>query len=270
MLCYECTRFKSAKYGNPFRAGKISMDSSFREEPVPLQDYQLIRVVLSETLPEGGRGPLIRLLGGKLLKGYRRKVQDALRSELAPLLDEFGDNYLSYGERLPIEEFSTLLPLPEFDAFENPKWIRRLLEYARHDDFIVLGDVPCLHAILCELAPRMRSLLWIAPDWAAHEQIEDFVEDFYQEYGLAINLQFVPQDSTYARVRIPDRPFHTPVNVLDFTRDKYLPGFELPRGSLWLDFFSHPGKEQRMESRQTTVRYLSLQKLWKCSKRIAG
>lgn len=245
-------------------------------EAVPLQDYRLIRVTICGPLPETAgkreRGPGEGFWRGgnvrrsdRSRKRCRAELQAALCGELAPLLDDYGDNYLVFGDNLPPKQFGGLLPLPEFDAYDNPKWIRRLLVHAVHPDFIVLGDIPCLQALLCELAPRMKTLCWLAPDLTAREQMEDFAEDFYQEYGLAINLQFVPDGNTYGRMCIPAQQFRTPVNVLDFTGEKYLPAFCPPEGSVWLDFASLPEKERRIEARRLKVSYLSLQKQWRKS-----
>ncbi len=250
-----------------------------------LQDYQLIRVTIRETLPKFSEGPgerrrtsgaghpfrtLLTQLrsrrSNRILEQVRAGMQSALYAELAPLLDDRGDNYIVYADNLPSESFAGLLPLPEFDDYGRPKWIRRLLTYAVHADFIVLGDAPCLHEMLCELAPRIKTLLWIAPDLTAQEQMEDFAEDYYQEYGLAINLRFLPHDSTYGQVRIPDRQFRAPVNILDFTGGKYLPDFCPPEGSVWLDFASLTEKERRIEARRLKVCYVSLQKLWRKSR----
>ena len=237
-------------------------------ETIPQRDYQLIRITVSETFAKDagkGRGHFVyikRSLFKHRLEKCRAGMQLALRTELAPLLDEYGDNYIAFENSPSAEDFRTLLPLPEFDAYRNPKWIRRLLSHAVYADFIVLGDVPCLYEILRGLAPRMKSLLWIAPNLTAKEQTEDFVEDFYQEYGLAIDLRFLPDGGSYSRTVISDKHFRGPVNVLDFTGDKYVPNFSPPADSIWLDFDSLPEKERRIESRRLKAVYMSLQKQW--------
>lgn len=262
---------------NRYDQGKPKCD--YRLETIPQRDYQLIRITVSETsAKDAGKGQspfayIRRRFFKRRLERCRAEMQLVLRTELAPLLDEYGDNYIAFenglsagslsADRQSAEDFRTLLPLPEFDAYRNPKWIRRLLSHAVYADFIVLGDVPCLYEILRGLAPRMKSLLWIAPDLTAKEQTEDFVEDFYQEYGLAIDLRFLPDGSTYSRTVIPDKHFRGPVNVLDFTGDKYVPNFSPPADSVWLDFDSLPEKERRIESRRLKAVYISLQKQWR-------
>lgn len=236
-------------------------------EVIAQRDYQLIRITICESMPgdiEGHRSPLAaikRRFYDHRMEKCRTRMKPALKEELAPLLDEYGDNYIVYGDDLSRER--DFIPLPQFDAYRSPKWIRRLLAHAVHDDFVVLGDASCLYEILRGLAPRMRTLLWIAPDLTAQEQTEDFAEDFYQEYGLAIDLRFLPDGGSYSRMKIPDGHFHKAVNVLDFTGGKYVPDFRPPKGSVWLDFDSLPEKERRIESRRLKAEYVSLQKDWR-------
>ena len=274
-LCYEYKPREKAECSYRLEAGQQSALSTRKwqgqkRKKVDLQEnYQLVRVTICESFPNYVPARSLRGLPTRIKKRFLRyrlrklrgRMQSALRTEIAPLLDGYSDNYILHGERLPAEDFGDLLPLPEFDAFDDPKWIRRLLIYAVYADFVVLGDVPCLQQILRELAPRMKTLLWIAPDWVAREQMEEFVEDFYQEYGLAINLHFLLEDVTYARIRIPDKHYRGPLNVLDFTGGKYLPTFSPPEGSVWLDFFSLSEKERRVEARRLKVEYVSLRKL---------
>ena len=254
-LCYQ-TRLHADK-----------IECIHRLETIPQRDYQLIRITVCESFPGdagGGKGPLaaiIKRFRSRRMEKCRAMMQPVLRTEVSALLDEYGDNYVVYGDDL--SRSRNLSPLPEFDAYRNPKWIRRLLAHAVHDDFVVLGDAPCLYEILRGLAPRMKTLLWIAPDLTAQEQTEDFAEDFYQEYGLAIDLRFLPDCGSYSRTKIPDKHFRGPVNVLDFTGDKYVPDFNPPEGSVWLDFDSLPEKERRIESRRLKAVYNSLQKDWR-------
>ncbi len=230
-----------------------------------------MRISVCETVPArkpaAGKFSMLRCLyerrHRRLHANMEKKLCVEIKIELAELLDEMGDSFLLYEDALPQNSWVRgLLPLPEFDAYLQPKWIRKLLPSAVHDHFVVLGSVPCLKELLCELAPRMKSLLWVAPDLTYQEMLEDFAEDFYQEYGLAINLHFLPVGGTYGQVRIQDNRYSEPVNILDFTEEKYLPVFSPPAGSVWLDMASVYEKERRIEARRLQVRYVSLKKLW--------
>lgn len=250
-----------------------------------MQDYRLIRVSVSENLTASSRcgfginfpplEPLLRLwrrmssraqacLRRRRQKRERTKLGEQLREELAPLLDERDDNMLVYAEGVPEDCWvRTLLPLPEFDRYLDKKWLQELLPYARHAHFIVLGNASCVQELLCGLAPRMKSLLWVAPDLTYGEQLEEFAEDFFQEYGLAIDLHFLPDNGTYGQIRIREERYSEPVNVLDFTGQKYIPLFHPPAGSIWLDMAAVREKELRIESRRLRCTYFSLRKIWR-------
>lgn len=260
-------------------------DCSFEIQEFSLQDYRLIRVVICERIVKSGRRrdnvkfrffrPLLRIwermcsrvqerLRKRRQKRERTKMGEQLREELAPLLDERGDNALVYAEGVPEDCWvRALLPLPEFDKYLDKKWMQGLLSHARHAHFVVLGNVPCLHELLGSLAPRMKSLLWIAPDLTYGEQLEEFTEEFFQEYGLAIDLHFLPDNGTYGQIRIREDRYSEPVNVLDFTGEKYIPLFNPPEGSVWLDMAAVREKELRIESRRLRCVYFSLRKIWR-------
>lgn len=261
-------------------------DCSFELQEFVLQDYRLIRLVISETIVKtnrrrtGGPGlplvkPLTRLWGRvcaavrsrlqrRRQKRERMRLREKLLQELAPLLDEQGDNALVYADSVPGDNWVRfLLPLPEFDGYLEKRWIQELLPHARHAHFVVLGNVPCLQELLCSLAPRMKDLLWIAPDMTYAEQLEEFAEDFFQEYGLAMDLHFLPDNGTYGQIRIRDERYGEPVNVLDFTGEKYVPVFNPPEGSVWLDMASVGEKERRIGARRLKCSYYSLRKIWR-------
>lgn len=197
-------------------------------------------------------------------ENMEKKLGIELEEELHSLLDQMGDNFLFYEEEPPRECWVRgILPLQEFDDYLQPKWVRKLLPFARNHHFVILGSVPCLQQLLCELAPRMKSLLWIAPDLTYQEQLEDFAEDFYQEYGLAMTLHFLPVGGTFGQMRIPDHRYCEPVNVLDFSDGRHVPVFNPPAGSVWLDMASVYEKERRIKARRLQVTYISLKKMWR-------
>ncbi len=237
-----------------------------------MRDYQLIRLVVCEPAPQRppATAKCLRFFHSlrerrqtRLHTYMEKKLCAAIGAELSPLLDEMGDNYLFYGDTVPQDCWLRgALPLREFDAWLQPKWLRELLVLAPHVHFVVLGSAPCLQELLQELAPRMKSLLWIAPDLTYQEQLEEFAEDFYQEYGLAVNLHFLPVNSSYGQLSIQNQRYLEPVNVLDFTGERYVPLFSPPEGSVWLDMMSVREKESRIEARRLKVKYFSLKKLW--------
>lgn len=252
---------------------------SYQIECFPVQDYQLIRLIVQEFVKEYPQSkrkkfPLQILLRfvqrflerrqSRLRANMEKKLRIELEEELRSLLDQMGDNFLFYEEELPRECWVRgILPLQEFEDYLQPKWVRKLLPFARNHHFVILGSVPCLQQLLCEMAPRMKSLLWIAPDLTYQEQLEDFAEDFYQEYGLAMTLHFLPVGGTYGQMRISDHRYSEPVNVLDFSDGRHVPVFNPPAGSVWLDMASVQEKERRIKARRLQVTYISLKKMWR-------
>lgn len=246
-----------------------------------MQDYQLIRIIVREFVKEYPQSKWKRFPTRILLRFVQRlferrqsrlhanmekKLGIELEEELHSLLDQMGDNFLFYEEEMPRECWVRgILHLQEFDAYLQPKWVRRILPFARNHHFVILGSVPCLQQLLCEMAPRMKSLLWIAPDLTYREQLEDFAEDFYQEFGLAMTLHFLPVGGTFGQMRISDQRYSEPVNVLDFSDGRHVPVFNPPAGSVWLDMASVYEKERRIKARRLQVTYISLKRVWRNS-----
>lgn len=190
----------------------------------------------------------------------RKQLAQRIQEELLPLLDRWGDNACIYDGALPeaMGWVKGLLPVPEFGGYTERKWISRLAAYAEWEHFLVLGSTAELQTVFAELAPRAKSLLWIVPDFTYQNQAEALVEAIYQEYGLAIDLRFLPEGSSFARLRVSGKYLAEPTNVMDFTGEKYLPLLELAPGSIWLDFGAMEEKEKRILGRRMQVRYVSL------------
>lgn len=200
----------------------------------------------------------------RLQEQVRHKMSEQLRQELAACLNERDEVFLCFDETAGKELWvRSILPFDEFDAYLRRDWVYRLLEEACYPHFVVLGDVPYSKELLWRLAPCMKSILWIAPDRSAEEELEDFAEDFYQETGLAIRLQFLPADSTYGQLVIPEYQMKEAVNIVDLTEEKYIPRLETPKGSIWFNCASNLDKERRIEARRLSCRVISLRKQWK-------
>lgn len=194
----------------------------------------------------------------------RQKVAEALQQEVSALLHARYDNFLYYDASVPeLNWVRTILPVPEFQEFMELKWVERLVQESVGDHFVVLGEAACIRQILWELSPRMKSLLWVAPDRASEEMLEDFAEEFYQETGLAMRLQFLPENTTYGQYVIPEHSYKEPVTILDFVEDKYIPRFYPPAGSVWLDMAPGEDKERRIRARGLSCNLVSLRKQWK-------
>lgn len=249
-----------------------------------VQDFQVMRLEIRETdVTDAFLRRCLPWLAAHRKRRARERLAEKISQEMLPFLDGDGDNACIYdpsmfmaGSGQAAQQSAAhpspgnvqgqdgiigLLPFSKFDGYEEYKWIMRLLSYAKRDHFLVLGSTACLPRVLTGLAPRVKSLLWIVPDFTYQNQAESLVEELYQEYGLAVDLRFLPEGATFARLRISDRYLQEPVNVLDFTGEKYLPALKLAPESIWLDFGAMPEKEKRIEGRRLPVRYYSLRTL---------
>lgn len=178
--------------------------------------------------------------------------EDSLRHLLIP-----GSlNGLTAAERIWTQKWS----LPEFDGYGEPRWVEHLMRHAMLPHFVVLGYHPELPRLLCLYADRMKSLKWILPQRFYSEQIQEFLEDFYEEYGLAAAVQVLPDGESYKKARIACRE---PSNILDFSGEVQIPAGNISRESIWLDMNSLEEKCRRMEIRNTGIYYFSLKKEWK-------
>ncbi len=276
-VCYECKRTQEA-----------SAECKYTLKEHILQDYRVIKILVQEKVlePENVRGretihskknsrrasfsllSLGRRLRSRrcrrLAERSRQCMCEALKQELAPLLQEYGDNFVCYDASVSLAGWvHTMLPMPEFEDWTEYQWVQRLLRQATCHDFVVLGDRSYLRQILWELAPRMKSLLWIAPDRTVEDGLEEFAEDFYQETGLAIRLQFLQAGTTYGQLIIPDFALKVPVNILDFSGGRHIPKFYPVKGSKWIDVLSDEEKARRICARGLSCELISLRKQWK-------
>lgn len=148
----------------------------------------------------------------------------------------------------------------EFTDYRDKKWVEKLLEHAEYDNFVILGNAFCLPEILYEHVRRMRSVRWILPGEQYTQELQDFLEDFYEETGLAVELQLAAEDEPFWRVRPASA---APVNILDFSGEEKLSAADVAEGSVWLDMDSKEGQNRRMEARNPGIRYFSMKKEWK-------
>ena len=209
----------------------------------------------------------------------RKELQD-FRQELGYFVEErydcrcvYGDAAkkwlvsLPEGEREADSTVPVLLRLwqeawqfPEFDAFFQPQWVEPLLVYARLHHFVILGSAPCMSLVLSGCARRMKSLKWFLSEEACTEELQDLVEDFYDEYGLAIDLHLLEGKRVYSRLLLE---VAEPVCVLDFSGEPNVPVSGLARGSIWIDFASVEEKARRMSERAEGIAYFSMKEIWK-------
>ena len=150
--------------------------------------------------------------------------------------------------------------IPEFNAYLQPRWVEPLLENAMLHHFVVLGYTECIPGVILRCARRMKSLRWILQEQDCTEELQDFVDDFYGDYGLAVTLQPLEGERAFARLLLVSKD---PVCVLDFTGEPYISSGGVAKGSIWIDFRSVDEKARRILERQEGISYFSLNEIWK-------
>lgn len=154
--------------------------------------------------------------------------------------------------------------MEEFKGYKERFWVERLMPYARLHHYVVLGTAPCVYEILEVHARRMKSLRWILLEADCTQELQDFVEDFYTEYGLAIELQTAAGTDRLKRLRLVCNP---PANIIDFTGEIFFGTAGVAEGSVWLDMLSSDEKRYRIAGRRGGIGYFSLKEEWKRAQR---
>lgn len=202
--------------------------------------------------------------------GRRKRTVHPLLEELSvqqTALSLLGDNpcwtYCVY-ENFLWEKIDTNLwreywKLPLFREYHDLIWAEELMKYGTWDSMIILGYASCVAELLYKYAGKLRSVKWILKPEQYTEAVQEFVEEVYEEYGLVISLQLLEANEHWAGVRLKTV---IPVNVLDFTGEEKVSGYDLAAGSVWLDMDSLEGKEWRMRTRSPQIAYYSLKKQW--------
>jgi len=149
--------------------------------------------------------------------------------------------------------------VPEFTDYRAYRWSAELLTYATCSRFVVLGAAPDIPFILKSCARRMKSLRWILQEKDYDEKAKEFIEDFYEDYGLVISVQTVAGRNAFRALCLESVE---PVCILDFTDETKFFFGGLEPGSVWLDFLSAEEKAKRLERLAKKVSYYSLKRLW--------
>lgn len=219
--------------------------------------------------------------GQEMLRQEAQKQEalrkEALRQQVAELLGELeslqtalcllGGNtywtYTVYEERLrtKVDTFSwwDAWKIPEFDDYRQPLWAEKLLPHGDCPNLLVLGQSDCIPGLLVANARRLRSVKWYLLKNEYTQEAEVFLDGFYDEYGLVVELHLLEEKKDWWSVRFycPE-----PVKVLDFTGEPKVSAYEVAKGSIWLDMDALDEKSERMEVRNQGIRYFSLKKLW--------
>lgn len=153
----------------------------------------------------------------------------------------------------------------EFQGYCDWFWAEKLMPRAVHAHYVVLGIAPCIYGLLEDNAHKMKSLYWILPEAECDQEFWDFAEDFYTEYGLAIELHTCGSRDEFRKLRLTRS---CPVNVIDFAGDICFRTDGVAPGSVWLDMLSRDEKRYRISGRPGGIGYISLKEEWKHIQRL--
>lgn len=149
---------------------------------------------------------------------------------------------------------------PEFSAYLQPQWMAPLLENVRLHHFVVLGCADSTPSAILYCVKRMKSLRWFLQERDCGQELQDFVEEFCGEYGLAVDLHPLEGERVFSRLLLETV---APVCVLDFTGEPRITTGGLAKGSVWIDFCSVEEKARRILEREDGLSYFSLKEMWK-------
>ncbi len=155
-------------------------------------------------------------------------------------------------------------PVAEFQGYAQEIWIEQLFRHATLPHFIILGMSTALFPVIEAYAGRMKSLRWILTEAEYVEELTGFVEDFYTEYGLAIELQLLQDGAALKRLRFFCKEA---VNIVDLTGEAYMAVSTVPEGSIWLDLFAVEEKKRRILVRDKKITYVSMKEIWKIAQK---
>lgn len=167
--------------------------------------------------------------------------------------------FLADGEGEAGRCWNALWNIPEFHGYTSLRWVQPLLTYAGHADFIILGTADCIPAVLDQLSRHMRSLQWYICGEDDEEDVQNWVEDLYEDSGLAAGVRKLADIRDF---RTLDLDHGAPVCVLDFTEETKTFAGKLAKKSVWLDFASVEEKCRRIARLAAGIEYMSLKKYW--------
>ncbi len=156
--------------------------------------------------------------------------------------------------------WSQRFPAGEFCHYRDLFWAEQLLPYARHADYQIIGYAPCIPELLIKHARHIRSVCWILSEAVYTGQLQDFVEDYYEEYGLAISIHLCEPVTSLRKARITSAK---PISILDFSGEERMPCVQVMAGSVWLDMDAMEEKARRISIQNPDISYFSLRKMWK-------
>lgn len=151
------------------------------------------------------------------------------------------------------------MPVPAFQDYREEKWMVKLLPALRWNRNVILGFADYLPGYLLQRARKMQSLQWVVRAEQYTDAFQNFIEEFLDETGLAVQVHVVDAGKPMTGLFLQSGE---PVNVWDFSGEEKVFATALAGESVWLDMDACEGKEERLTNRNPGILYVSLKKLW--------
>ncbi len=164
--------------------------------------------------------------------------------------DDWQENFLWY-------RHITILKFKDYDV---PFWIKQLLPEHLPYHIVIIGKNWHICSILEQYSARLKSIRWFLPEREYDGEFREYLESFYEEYGLVISCRTYSDVNMLRRETIQCQECAI---ILDFTGDSNLSAAGLCRGSMWVDIYSIEAKQKKIEGRYPGVTYFSLKSVWK-------
>lgn len=253
--------------GNPYRLGAVLCHPwrTFQQNREKREQQRRERAYRRKMEQEEAR----RLAERERLLAETEAAIRKLASELEELADGWRDCYCVYEDsvrKAVMEEvlWRKYFPIEEFSGYRQQFWVEQLFPKAIWPHFIILGRADGVLPVIEACARRMKSLRWILTEAEYDEELAAFVEDFYTEYGLAVELQLLEDAVALKRLRFFCKEA---VNIVDFTGEAYMAVSAVPEGSIWLDMLSVEEKRRRIMARGKKITYFSMKEIWKSAQK---
>ncbi len=156
------------------------------------------------------------------------------------------------------------LPFQEFTSYIHPFWVEQLVgdeicvHLPRH--VLIIGRHTGVNWFLRKYAPHLKSINWLLPERDCEQGFEQFLEDFYEEFGLVIGCRTYSDEIMLRRENISGSERTL---VFDFAGGENLPAVKLAEGSLWVDLYASESKQRKVQSAYPALTYISLKSKWK-------
>lgn len=153
-------------------------------------------------------------------------------------------------------------PYPEYRDFFRQEYAERLLHQGisktgSKQHFLILGFVDFLPKLLRRSLAHIKSIQLLVKE--ENEAVEAFIEDVYEEYGIAVNCR---EQESFENMRLA---CPNPTVILDFTGAEKISAIDAAPGSAWLDMGSLDEKRRRIEAQGGSISYFSVKKEWELS-----